>query len=91
VFAVWVARSGEDWSGLAQRLSVARDCGVAEARRLAREHGPPHGWPVEVAAAYLTRYMQYVLTPEAWRGLKQFVGMAREAGLLAGAKDRVTT
>jgi len=91
VFAVWVARSGEDWSGLAQRLSVARDCGVAEARRLAREHGPPHGWPVEVAEAYLTRYMQYVLTPEAWRGLKQFVGMAREAGLLAGAKDRVTT
>jgi chorismate dehydratase len=91
VFAVWVARAGGDWDWLARSLSVARDRGVADARRLAREHGPERGWPVEVAEAYLTRYMQYILTPEARRGMKQFIGMARETGLLAEPKDLVTT
>ncbi|HOW18989.1 MAG TPA: menaquinone biosynthesis protein, partial [Phycisphaerae bacterium] len=91
VFAVWVARSGEDRSGLARSLSAARDRGVAGAQRLAREHGPARGWPVEVAEAYLTRHMRYVLTPEALRGMRQFIAMARETGLLADAGDRVTT
>jgi chorismate dehydratase len=91
VFAVWVVRAGCDWSRLGRILSEARDRGVADARRLAREHGPARGWPVEVAEAYLTRYMQYVLTPEARLGMEQFMAMSRALGLLGVPEELATT
>lgn len=89
VFAVWVARAGGDWRRLSQRLSASRDRGVADARRLAHEHGPPRGWPADMAEAYLTRYMRYVLTARARWGMERFITMARETGLLAEPKELV--
>ncbi len=91
VFAVWAARSGRDLAGLAERLSAARDRGVADARRLAARHGPPRGWPVAVAEAYLTQHMKYTLTPEARQGMERFLTLARAAGLLAAPRNAVAT
>lgn len=91
VFAVWAAKAGRDWNRLARRLSAARDAGVAAASRLARQHGPPLGWPAELAEAYLTRHIRYMLTPEARCGLERFFDMARASGHLAEPRDLVTT
>lgn len=88
VFAVWAAEAGRDCGALARRLSAARDRGVADARRLARQHGPARGWPLAIAEAYLTRHMRYVLTPESGKGLERFVALADEAGLLADPEHR---
>ncbi|MBN1488739.1 MAG: menaquinone biosynthesis protein [Phycisphaerae bacterium] len=82
VFAVWVAWAGGDWSALAATLSAARDRGTAAAHRIAHDHGPVHGWPVELAETYLTRYMQYRITAEARRGMERFIHLAGEAGFL---------
>lgn len=82
VFAAWAARPDAD-PRLAGLLAAARDQGVAEAARLAREDGPRHGWPVELAEVYLTRYMKYTLTLEARRGMELFFDMADREGLLA--------
>lgn len=84
VFAVWAARPSAD-PALGELLSAARDHGVANAAEIAREHGPARGWPVELAEAYLTRYMKYTLTDEARRGMSLFLEMAAEAGLATPA------
>lgn len=91
VFAVWVARAGGNWDGLARQLSAARDRGVSNAKRLAREHGPARGWPAELAETYLSHYMQYVLTARARSGMERFIAMARETGLLTEPQELVPT
>jgi len=89
VFAVWAADRGCDAGRLGRLLSAARDRGVANARDLARRHGPVLGWPVELAEAYLTRHMQYVLTSAARGGMERFLDAARTAGLLDEPADAV--
>jgi chorismate dehydratase len=89
-FAVWAARPEADTPALDRVLRAARDRGVAAAAALARHHGPPLGWPVELAVAYLTRHMQYTLTPAAREGMRRFVSLARAEGLIDVAAKQVS-
>ena len=84
VFAAWAARSGRDMADLSAMLSAARDRGVARADVIAKEHGPAKGWPVELAARYMTDYLSYVLTPDHLAGMARFIDLARRYGLLDG-------
>jgi chorismate dehydratase len=82
VFAVWAARRDRPIDPLVRILSAARDRGLARAEVLAHTHGPPAGWPAELATRYLQQYLSYTLTPRHCQGLDLFLQMAQEFGLL---------
>ncbi|HUW84098.1 MAG TPA: menaquinone biosynthesis protein [Phycisphaerae bacterium] len=82
VFAVWAGKRHSDLGQLPQLLDAARDRGVGRAAELAKVHGPANGWPVELAAKYLTQYLSFALTPRHHRGLELFFEMAEQMGLL---------
>lgn len=82
VFAAWAAPMGRDHAALAALLSAARDRGVARAAELAAEYAPAVGWPVEVAVEYLTRRLQYTLTPDAEEGMQRFFDLAAAEGIV---------
>jgi chorismate dehydratase len=82
VFAVWTARKGFDTESIGKILGAARDRGVARAAELASEYGPDLGWPPELAARYLTKYLSYTLTPQHRQGLELFLQLAGELNLL---------
>lgn len=82
VFAVWVASDRAATDETARLLGQARDKGCADARRLATIYGPERGWPLPVAEEYLTRYMKYRIDGPSRQGLRTFVEMATNLGLL---------
>ncbi|MHC4441183.1 MAG: menaquinone biosynthetic enzyme MqnA/MqnD family protein [Planctomycetota bacterium] len=82
VFAVWAGPAGGDHSRLAQLLRQARDRGVCRAGQIAADMGPELGWPVELAAEYLTERLIYTITPAAEKGMQRFVNLANQAGLI---------
>ncbi len=85
VFAVWAARTDlpvpMDDEGLFALLGVARDRGVARVEDLAREEGPRHGWPVELAQRYLARCLRFTLTPRFVDGANLFAKCCGQVGL----------
>lgn len=83
VFAAWFGDKSRDLSGLAARIEVARDRGVAAAEVIAREDAANHGWPIETAKTYLCDVMRYSLTPRMCKGMERFFEMAQTHGLLA--------
>jgi chorismate dehydratase len=85
VFAAWAAPAEHDTTSLTRLLSQARDRGVARAAELAAEYGPALGWPVDLAANYLTRHIKYTITPAAEAGMNKFLELARLEGLVSPA------
>ena len=83
VFAAWYGRRGERNLGAARMLNEARDRGVADAKRIATEAAPLHGWPVDTAVKYLCEVMKYRLTPAMQAGMDRFFYMAENHGLFA--------
>ncbi len=97
VFAVWAAPCGTGVSPanranekLADLLNAARDRGVARAADIAGEMGPALGWPADLAREYLTQRLIYTLTPQAQDGMRRFLELAAEEGIVpdAGAVAR---
>lgn len=87
VFAVWAGRSDVDHSELAGRLGQARDQGVAHAEEIAERIAPTMGWPVELAKRYLTRRLQFTLTPRHRQGMELFLEKARTHGLISAGRE----
>ena len=83
VFAVWAKRQDADVRGLGELLSAARDRGVAAASAIAAREAHGLGWPPELALDYLTRYLQFTLTPRHRRGMERFFELARRWGILS--------
>jgi chorismate dehydratase len=81
VFAVWAANRAGQWSQLAAILDEARLAGVARLEQIARADGPPLGWPIELAIAYLTRHLAYELTPHRREGLERFFEFVGQDGV----------
>ncbi|NLX12725.1 MAG: menaquinone biosynthesis protein [Phycisphaerales bacterium] len=89
VFAVWATRSSRNQETLAGLLNQARDRGLTKAAAIASTQGPAHGWPVPLAEEYLTRRMKYILTPAALEGMKRFLDLATQDGLLIDHREPV--
>jgi len=87
VFAVWAGRCGREHPWLAEALSAARDRGCARAVEIAQQAGPAHGWPVDLARAYLTDHMRYMLGPREHQAIEYFLKLAVEAGLAAPGRE----
>ena len=86
VFAAWAAPHGVDVTGLARRLSHARDLGVESAATIAAEFGPASGWPVELAKHYLTTRLEYTLGPRQRLGMAKFLELAKTCGLVGSTQ-----
>ncbi len=76
VFATWAARCEIDPGPLGDLLSAARDRGVASAADIARRDAAGRGWPVDLAVQYLTRNLDFTLTPSHRRGMDLFFELA---------------
>ncbi len=87
VFAVWAGPIDRDpvHGRIAAALSAARDRGVAQSEAIARRDGPALGWPVELAVRYLTRCLQYKLTPRMRAGAELCAQRCAELGLVPAA------
>jgi chorismate dehydratase len=62
-------------------LNSSRDRGVTRAAAIAREQGPAHGWPVELAIRYLTHRLKYRIDSRMIEGANRFAAMCTRAGL----------
>jgi chorismate dehydratase len=82
VFAAWYGPQDADFGELPSVLESARDAGVAEAERIARERASLHGWPQEMAVSYLRDFMKYRITPPMRDAMGRFFAMAQRRGLL---------
>lgn len=89
VFAVWAAPRGYAIGGLAQVLAEARDAGVARATDIARECASGLGWPVELAARYLTQRLRFRLSPRHREGLALFLDLVRRQELVPNMRELV--
>jgi len=86
VFAVWAAPAGRSGNAeLGRLLAKTRDHGLTCVTSIAARHGPPHGWPIELAMRYLTECMAYKITPAARQGMARFVALAANEGLVPNA------
>jgi chorismate dehydratase len=81
VFAVWACRAGDCSAELRAMLAEARDQGTAHCRAIAQQEAEAHGWPVELATEYLTRHLQFELTPQRRAGMERFFELAKKAAL----------
>ncbi|MCG3178666.1 MAG: Chorismate dehydratase [Phycisphaerae bacterium] len=82
VFAVWAARRGSNLGDLPQLLADARQQGLAHCDQIAATDGPALGWPIDLAREYLTRHLQFELTPRYRAGLERFYELAAADGLI---------
>ncbi len=89
VFAVWAAprESQGDVAVLGQRLTQARDRGVASAELIAADFGPGLGWPVALAKRYLTRRIKFTLGPRQRLGLARFLELAKRHELVPAHRE----
>jgi len=89
VFAVWAAPCGLDVTGLATRLSRARDAGVESAAMIAEDFGPGLGWPVTLARRYLTSRLRFTLGPRQRVGMAKFLKLAQRHHLVDAGQELV--
>lgn len=89
VFAAWAAPIGFERVELAQKLSRARDVGVASAEMIAADYGPGLKWPVALAKRYLTKRLQFTLDEHYRKGMQRFMELARAHDLIEPAKELV--
>ncbi len=81
--------AGARIADLAERLQQARDRGVARAAELAVEEGARRGWPHHLAEEYLTSRMKYRLDEPYLRGMRMFLAMASEEGIIGDVPELV--
>jgi chorismate dehydratase len=89
VFAAWAADQEYDAGNLDEVLTAARDEGVRQADRIARDVGPGLGWPVELAQRYLTHRLRFTITPRHKEGLTRFITLAQELELVPNKQELV--
>ena len=82
VFAAWMARPEVDLRGLPERLERAKKEGCDNVERIIARFALPRGWPADVARQYLTRYLQYDITPRHLDAIRLFHQLAFKHGLL---------
>ena len=82
VFAAWMARGGVDLGDLPDRLDRAKRAGLANVERIVAREAEPRGWPQDVALAYLTRYLQYDITPRHLEAVGLFHRLAARHGII---------
>jgi chorismate dehydratase len=82
VFAAWAAPLDAELGGLGEKLSNARNAGVASAEMLAADYGPGLKWPVALAKRYLTKRLKFTMGPRYHEGMQLFLELTKRHGLV---------
>jgi chorismate dehydratase len=87
VFAFWAVRNDSaSWPGGVDFLAAKRE-GLEHIDELADIYSQSLGLPRRDLIRYLTENISYALDEESLRGLKLYYEMARECGLIEGARE----
>jgi chorismate dehydratase len=89
VFAFWVARGDVELGSLPASLAAAKDEGLADVSRIAREGAARLGHDADRCFDYLTRVISYDLGEPEMRGFRRFAQMGADLGLLPEGVDLV--
>ena len=82
VFAMWVAHSDADMTGVSAALSTARDQGIAAVERIARDEAPGLNLSEQTAHRYLKKNLHYHMTSAERSGLQLFHELASQHNLV---------
>jgi len=83
VFAAWMCRRGAALGRIPQQLDTLRRNNMRRIGELATREASAHGWPTDLANRYLSRLLQYELTPRHLEAIETFAQLAARIGLLA--------
>ena len=89
VFALWAAPRDLEVSGLAAKLSAARDRGEAAAELIAADFGPGLNWPVTLAKRYLARRLKFRMGPRQRQAIARFFELSARHGLVEPTAELV--
>ena len=89
VFAMWVARHGNDVAGLDEILSQARDNGIAHLADIAEREHAAVGLLYDQTLTYLRDHLHFHLGPREQSGLQLFYEHAGRLGLAPQGRDIV--
>ncbi len=85
VFAVWMARAGDDLGDLPQVLADTRQRNQTRIDQIVDRHADTHGWPRDLAKQYLGRWLKFDVGPRQVEAMQRFWAMAHDLGMI----DRV--
>ncbi|MGB0716282.1 MAG: menaquinone biosynthetic enzyme MqnA/MqnD family protein [Phycisphaerae bacterium] len=89
VFAAWAAPHDLDVRDMPERLSQARNAGVAVAEMIAEDYGPGLGFPTRVAVRYLTQRLKFVLGRQQREGMARFLDLAKQHAMVPRNQELV--
>jgi chorismate dehydratase len=81
VFAMWMARAGQDLGELPQRLAGRLDANLPQRLLIAERYAQRHGWPSELAEHYLIDVLRYRVGRLELEAVSRFGQMAGALGL----------
>lgn len=82
VFAAWMARRGIELGELPDRLDRAKRDGRDHIDDIIARHASPRGWPADIAREYLTKRLQYDVSPDHLKAIRLFHHLAFKQGLI---------
>jgi len=82
VFAVWATREGTDAPRIASALLEAKRAGVKRLDGIAEEEGSRRGLPEDLCRRYLTKHIRFDLSDAELAGMRRFLTLASEHGLV---------
>ncbi len=85
VFAMWVTRQNTNLGEIPEKLSAARDLGLAEIERIAAEGAQTLNLEYDTSFDYLTKNLYFRLGDSERAGLKLFQELAADLGLASDA------
>ena len=90
VFAVWMARVGEDLGLLPQLLDQQRSINASRIGEIVRRYAGPAGWPTALAARYLGEILSYEVGDRELRSIELFWSRCRAMGLVDRVRPLLT-
>lgn len=82
VFAMWMARAGEDLGDLPAQLTARLDANLPQRLLIAERFAALHGWPADLAEHYLIDVLRYRVGRLELEAVARFGRMAGELGLV---------
>jgi chorismate dehydratase len=87
VFAVWAVRPDAESDAVVKALTEAKAQGLRHIERIAEREGRRRGFAPERCRTYLRDIISYDLKPDHLKGLRRYLELVRQHGLLGAGSD----
>ncbi len=82
VFATWMTRAGSELGELPDRLDKIRRHNSDRLADIASTYAGASGWPVDLAASYLSRNLRYEIGEQELAGIEEFWRRCHDCGII---------